>query len=96
MDFSPPRVFCEVVHRLTGNEHLVLWGLAVGVGGAAIGFGELLGLIQLTAFGSPLAQVQTLAGGLTWWHLLLVPPGGTVYSSVCSYTSCFQGERHLG
>ncbi len=65
------------------------------VGGAAIGFRELLGLIQLTAFGSPLAQVQTLAGGFAWWHLLLVPQGA-VYSPVCSYTSCFQGGRHLG
>jgi len=38
----------------------------VVVGGAAIGFRELLGLSQLAAFGSLLAQVKTLAGGLAW------------------------------
>jgi CIC family chloride channel protein len=51
----------------------VLGALAAG---AAIAFRDLIGLVQLGAFGFDSEQVFSLAQELPWWRLLLVPALG--------------------
>jgi CIC family chloride channel protein len=51
----------------------VLGALAAG---AAIAFRDLIGLIQLGAFGFDSEQVFSLARELPWWRVLLVPALG--------------------
>ncbi len=66
--------------RLVANRQLVVSVLAVAIGAAAaygaIGFRELIGLIQLGAFGSDSELLFSFARDLPWWHLLLAPAAG--------------------
>jgi CIC family chloride channel protein len=66
--------------RFLRNRQFVLFVLAVALGavagGGAIGFRELIALVQTGALGFGSERVFTLAAGLPWWQVLLVPAVG--------------------
>ncbi|MEQ8354908.1 MAG: chloride channel protein [Kiloniellaceae bacterium] len=66
--------------RFSRNDQVVLSILAVVIGaaagGAAIAFRDAIGGFQWLVYGFSGEQVATLAAGLAWWQLLLVPAAG--------------------
>jgi CIC family chloride channel protein len=69
--------------RVTRNDQLVLFFLAVVVGTAA-GYGALLfrlltSTIQLLFFGHGGQQVASAAAALPWWHVVLAPTLGGLF-----------------
>ncbi len=68
------------VRQLGRNVQVILSVLAVAIGAAAgvaaIGFRSVIDLVQRLGFGFGGESVATLAAGLPWWHLILVPAVG--------------------
>ncbi len=66
--------------RMRRSSPLILSVLAVVIGVAAaiaaIAFRSAIDLIQRTTFGFGGERVATLAAGLDWWHIVLVPAAG--------------------
>ncbi|MHA1600774.1 MAG: chloride channel protein, partial [Alphaproteobacteria bacterium] len=66
--------------QLSRNVQVILSLLAVAVGTAAsvaaIGFRYVIDLVQQLGFGFGGESVATLAAGLPWWQLILVPTAG--------------------
>ncbi len=79
MILRPSRLLM-LVRRVFGNDQLVLGvlSLVVGaaVGGAIVGFRELIGLIQLQFYGTASERLASQAVTLPWWQLLLAPIAG--------------------
>ncbi|MCZ6637236.1 MAG: chloride channel protein, partial [Alphaproteobacteria bacterium] len=73
----------QLLGRVVRHRQLVLLVLGLVIGavaaGAAIGFRELIGLIQLGALGFSSESVYSLVQNQPWWRVLLVPAlGGLV------------------
>ncbi len=70
----------NLLGRVVRHRQLVLLvlGLAIGAvaAGAAIGFRDLIGLIQLGALGFESEDVFSLAREQPWWRVLLAPAAG--------------------
>jgi CIC family chloride channel protein len=70
----------SLIGRVVRHRQMVLLvlGLAIGAiaAGAAIGFRDFIGLIQLGAFGFESEHVFSLAREQPWWRVLLVPALG--------------------
>lgn len=87
------------LERFARNGQLLLLALALAVGAAAaagaIGFRELVSLVQRAVFGSGSERLYTLAGALPWWQLVLAPAvGGLVIGLLVAYV--MPGRRPLG
>ena len=88
-----------LLRRILRNDQLVLALLAVVIGAAAsagaIGFRLLLGGVQFLGFGFSSERVATLASGLPWWQILLVPCiGGLAVGLLLRYV--MPGQAPLG
>ena len=70
----------QLLGRVVRHRQLVLLvlGLAIGAvaAGAAVGFRELIGLIQLGALGFESERIVSLVRDQPWWRVLLAPAAG--------------------
>jgi len=75
------------VRRFVGNDQVVLFALAVALGGAsayaAIAFRWAISLIQAVAFGDGGENLASIAAALPWWHVLAAPAlGGLIVGAL--------------
>ena len=84
------RDFLVGLRRFRQNDHLILWSLALVIGGtaaaAAIGFRYAIDVVQQLFYGRGGEHLATIAASLPWWQVLLAPAvGGLLVGLLVTY-----------